>query len=138
MTGNQPGTQVVVTRFECRTRLRVLIVLALHWRVKRAVRVRVSGWLGSATVTDWRSRTVLSISLWHDLRSVYGMGDIPVHVQAARVPRRLGIATVSGIYSYSGDWRRLMFGTPADDHEPLIPTQYRATDEERSLHGESH
>jgi hypothetical protein len=113
-------SQVVVTRFDCRTVRKLVFILALHYRVKPQVRRRADGYVGGKTIVLWRQRTVFSISLWRDLSSIYQMGNISRHILASRVPRQLGVATVCGIYAYNGDWKYLMFGTPSDGvPEPL-------------------
>jgi hypothetical protein len=112
--------QVVITRFDCRTVRKLVRILALHYRVKPQVRRRVDGYLGSKTVVLWRQRTVLSISLWRDLSSIYQMGNVSRHILATRVPGQLGVTTLCGIYAYNGDWKYLMFGTPSSGvPEPL-------------------
>ena len=104
--------QVVVTRFDCRTIPNVLRILALHRRVKPEVRRKADGYLGGKTVVAWRRRSVLSISMWRDLPSMYQMGKVDRHILAARVPARLGVTTSCGVYTYSGEWKHLMFRTP--------------------------
>lgn len=115
--------QVVVTRFECPNLLAVLVVRLLHRRVKRAVRRHASGFLGIRLIVDWRSRTVLSISLWQDLASVYTMGEVSRHVEATRVPGSLGITTACGVFCYAGDWKRVMFGADRVAGSPLHPVR---------------
>lgn len=117
------GGQVVVTRFECRSLLGLAAVLVLHVRLKFDVRRQATGFVGIRVLTDWRDRTVLSISLWQDLGSVYSMGNVPRHVSAARVPGRLGIRTTCGIFCFVGDWRRVMFRGRAENHSPLRPSR---------------
>ena len=100
---------------------RLLLVLALHLRTKSDVRRRATGFLGAKLLVDWRRRTVLNISLWQDLDSIYSMGDVPRHVAAAHLPHRLGVATTCGIFCFVGDWRRVMFGSGWND--PRTPLQ---------------
>jgi hypothetical protein len=115
------GGQVIVTRFECPS-LRVLVyLLALHVRVKRDVRRHAPGLIASRVVVRWRQRTMLSISLWPDLDSVYDMGSVPRHVMGSRIPGQLGVVTSSGVFTFAGDWRRVMFGSPAAPRSPLLP-----------------
>ncbi len=111
----------MITRFECRTIRNMLVVLLLHLRVKRDVRRQARGFLGIVLRRDWRTRTIVSISLGQDMHSVYSMGDVPRHVAAARVPRQLGITTRCGVFCYAGDWRRVMFGTDDETPSPLTP-----------------
>jgi len=47
-------------------------------------------------------RTVLSITLWDSIDSVYGMGGVDRHIMAARLPARLGISTRCGVFCYTG------------------------------------
>jgi hypothetical protein len=118
----QPGGgQVVVTRFECPNALALLAIRIRHGRLKRDVRQAAPGFIAIRTVIDWRRRTMLSISLWRDLDSIYAMGNVPGHVAAARLPQRLGIATTCGIYSLVGDWKRVMFHSDIATRSPLHP-----------------
>jgi hypothetical protein len=96
-------------------------MLALHTRVKRDVRRQGDGLIGSRVIVDWHRRVMLSVSLWPDIASVYSMGNVPRHVEAARVPGRLGIRTTSGVFCFAGDWRRVMFGSPMPPRTPLAP-----------------
>lgn len=130
------GGQVVITRFECPGLLAMLAVLVLHVRVKRDVRRRVPGFIGIVLLRDWRRRTVLSISLWPDVATVYGMGSVSRHVAASRVPGSLGIRTTCGFFCYAGDWRRVMFGTGTDAGSPLAAYQApdRAPDQASGTH----
>jgi hypothetical protein len=112
---------VVITRFECQVLLRLLFLIALHRRLQRDVRRRTNGFVGATAIVDWRNRTLISISLWSDLDAVYSMGQVPSHIEAARLPRRLGIATSCGVYAFAGDWRRVLFGTQAQAQSPLQP-----------------
>lgn len=116
----------MITRFECPSIRSLLVVLALHKRVKRDVRRVADGYLGGATVVSWKTRTVLSISLWQRFDSIYAMGNARAHVLASRVPRRLGVSTSCGIYAYTGEWRRLMFDAPGQEHDPLSATDVAA------------
>ncbi|MEV6929368.1 hypothetical protein AB0M46_33430 [Dactylosporangium sp. NPDC051485] len=112
--------QAMITRFDCGSLGKMLLVQLLHWRVKRDVRRNARGYLGIVLLRDWRHRTVLSISLWKDLRSVYSMGEVPAHISVTRVPAKLGIATSCGVFCYSGDWREVMFGG-GPQRSPLEP-----------------
>lgn len=118
------GGQVVVTRFECGSVSRLLAIRLLHASLKRDVRRTAPGFIAVRTVIDWRRRTMLSISLWENLDSIYAMGNVPRHVSAARVPSALGVATTCGIYYLAGDWRRVMFGSAADTRSPLYPLHH--------------
>lgn len=118
------GGQVVVTRFECGSVSRLLIIRLLHASLKRDVRRTAPGFIAVRTVIDWRRRTMLSISLWENLDSIYAMGNVARHVSAARVPSAMGVATSCGIYSLTGDWRRVMFGSAAETRSPLYPLHH--------------
>jgi hypothetical protein len=111
--------QVMVTRFECPNLAAMVVVMLLHQRVKWQVARRAQGFLGAAMLTDRRTRTVLSVSLWLDIDSVYSMGSVPVHIHATRVPSRLGIQTRAGVFCYAGDWRQVMFGAGEPKPSPL-------------------
>jgi hypothetical protein len=113
------GGQVMITRFECPNRVTMLVVALLHERIKRDVRRRVPGYLGAVMVRDWRRRTVLSVTLWDKIESVYGMGGVDRHIEAARVPARLGIDTRCGVFCYAGDWREVMFHSTHGNPSPL-------------------
>jgi len=111
--------QVMITRFECPHWRAMLTILFLHRRIKRQVAQRATGYLGATTLRSWRTRTVLSVSLWRDLDSVYSMGEVPRHIHAARLPHRLGINTRAGVFCYAGDWRQVMFGADEPKPSPL-------------------
>jgi hypothetical protein len=118
--GASQGGAVVVTRFACHTRRDIVLLWWLHIRLKPAVRVRAPGLLGVRLFIDWRHRIVRSVSLWTDPARLYDMGEVREHVAAARIPRRRGIATSCGVYTYKGDWRKVMFGVePATAMSPL-------------------
>lgn len=115
--------QVVVTRFECPSVAAVLAVRLMHIRVKRDVRRHASGFVGLRLIVDWRRRTVLSISLWQDLASVYTMGQVARHIEATRIPPALGVTTSCGVFCYVGEWMRVMFGGDRVTRSPLHPPQ---------------
>lgn len=112
----------MVTRFECETLGRLIVMLVVHARVKRDVRRQGGGLIGSRTLVDWRRRVLLSISLWPSIESVYSMGNVRRHVIAARLPGRLGVRTACGVFCYAGDWRRVMFRAPAESRSPIVPS----------------
>lgn len=128
------GGQVVVTRFESRSLAGLLTILLLHLRLKYDVRRQARGFVTVKIHLDWRHRTLLSISLWRDLDSVYSMGDVPRHVSAVRLPGGLGVETACGVFCYMGDWRRVMFGGTPTSGSPLRPLRDhpRPTDDQRS------
>ena len=113
----------MVTRFECATLSRLIVMLIVHARVKRDVRRQGGGLIGSRTLVDWRRRVLLSVSLWPSIESVYSMGNVRRHVVAVRLPGRLGIRTTCGVFCYAGDWRRVMFGAPVESQSPIVPSQ---------------
>jgi len=94
-------------------------LLLLHTRIKRDVRRFAPGMLGARTIVDWRHRTLLSVTLWTDITSVYDMGSVARHVSAARIPARLGIRTRCGVFCFVGDWRRVMFRSEVTAASPL-------------------
>ena len=109
----------MITRFECPNLPVMLLLLLLHGRIKRQVARRADGYLGAVMLREWRARTVFSVSLWRDLDSVYAMGEVPRHVHASRLPARLRIRTRAGVFSYTGDWRRVMFDAGGASRSPL-------------------
>jgi len=117
----------VVTHFHCQHRAALVILHLLHRRVKREVRRKVDGCLGVTTLTDWRRGDLRSISLWRNVEDIYQMGEVSSHVLAARVPGRLQVSTQSGVFSYVGDWRRVLFGSSYTDGSPL--TGWRPEDD---------
>jgi hypothetical protein len=117
------GGQVIVTRFECRSRLQLAFMVALHIRVKRAVRIQARGLIASKALVDWRRRTLLSISLWNDLDSIYSMGSVTRHIEATRIARRIGVRTACGVFCFAGDWKRVMFRAGDDHDSPLRPLE---------------
>lgn len=118
--------QVIVTRFECGSRMKLVAMLMLHRRVKRHARRLASGLIGVKTLVDWRDATLLSITLWKDLDSVYSMGEVRQHVAAVRVPGSLGVRTSSGVFCFAGDWRRVMFRSPSEPRSPSHPLPSRS------------
>jgi hypothetical protein len=125
LTASPDAGQVVITRFECPGVVTLLYLLALHVRIKHAVRRQVPGLIATRVVVQWRERTMLSISLWPDLSTIYAMGSVQRHVIGSRVPGRLGVRTSSGVFGFTGDWRRIMFGSPAAAVDPLQPLKYK-------------
>jgi hypothetical protein len=109
----------MITRFECPSLVAMLVIIVLHYCIKRDVRRRVPGYLGAVMTRDWRARAMLSITLWESIDSVYGMGGVNRHIMAARVPARLGISTRCGVFCYAGDWRRVMFDAGVPKPSPL-------------------
>lgn len=115
------GGQVVVTRFECGGLLQLAYLCALHMKVKREVRRHARGLVASRALVDWRRHTLVSVTLWDDLDSVYSMGAVHAHIAASRLPPRMGVRTACGIFCFVGDWRRVMFGAPHVGRSPLRP-----------------
>lgn len=116
------GGQVVVTRFECRSFVQLVYLCALHVKVKREVRRRARGLVASRAIVDWRRHTLVSVTLWDDLDSVYSMGAVKAHIAATRLPPRMGVRTACGIFCFVGDWRRVMFRAPhTAGRSPLRP-----------------
>lgn len=111
----------MVTRFECPNLWALVLILVMHVRLKRDVRRHAIGFLGTARLVDWRSRTLLNVSLWEDMEGVHSMGRVRRHVNATRLPSHLGVATDGGVYSYTGDWRRVIFGAGREGRSPVRP-----------------
>lgn len=105
----EAGERIVVTTFECRSVLKVGILILLHYWLKPLIRRDTIGLIIPTIAIDWRHRRVFSISIWKDLVSIYSMGMCPAHVSAARLPRQLGIITNCVVYAASGDWRAILF-----------------------------
>ena len=80
------GGRVVITRFDCRNRRTILLFLLVHSRIKRDVRQECPGFIAASRVIIWSDRTLLSITLWRDLDSIYDMGGVPRHIFASRLP----------------------------------------------------
>ncbi|MEU8124206.1 hypothetical protein AB0C21_36305 [Spirillospora sp. NPDC049024] len=112
---------IVVTRFECPGLWKLLVLVFLHRRMAREVRRHATGFLGSSLLVGWRTRTLLNVSLWRDMDGVHSMGRVRRHVDATRVPSRLGVATSGGIYSFTGDWKQVMFGIDSEGVSPVRP-----------------
>lgn len=115
---HDPRRQMVLTRFTCPSLYALLLVKLLHYRVRPQIRRVAPGYLGGTTIIQWRSRTLLSLSLWQDLDGVYDMGQARRHVLAARVPSRLGVRTSCDVYACTGEWRHVMFGVPTGGTPP--------------------
>lgn len=126
------GGQTMITRFDCPNLLAMLLLMVLHVRVEHDVRRQATGFVAAFSHRNWRTRTVLSVSLWRDLDSVYSMGAVGRHIYASRIPRRLGIATRCGVFCYAGDWRRVMFGAPASSMSPLVDAAASGSADDRA------
>jgi hypothetical protein len=119
LTPDPSRGQVVITRFECPSLYAMAVIVLQHHRIKRQVARLADGYLGVAMLRSWRSRTILSVSLWRDLESVYTMGRVPRHINGSRLPARLGVRTCSALFCYGGDWRQVMFGAGQAKPSPL-------------------
>jgi hypothetical protein len=115
------GGHVVVTRFECPNLAVLLYLLLLHARVRRDASRQASGLIASRAAVLWRRRTLFSITLWRNLDSIYTIGSVPRHTAATRLPRRFGVSTSSGVFTFTGDARRVLFGSPVESRSPLLP-----------------
>jgi hypothetical protein len=113
------GGEVVITRFDCRTILNVAVLVLVHVAVKQNAKRRCDGLLASTAIVSWKDRRILSISLWRQRSDIFTMGRVQRHIFAARVPHHLGVETSCGVYSYAGDWRRVMFGWDVEHAAPL-------------------
>jgi hypothetical protein len=101
----------------------LLRTLSLHRRVRRDVERHATGFIGVKTLIMWRERTILSISLWENLESIYSMGSVERHILATRRTGPLGIDTSSGVFPFAGDWRRVMFRSSCESCSPLNALQ---------------
>jgi hypothetical protein len=122
--GEAPDSQkgngaIVVTRFECPNAWTLLILLIMHRRMKRDIRRAAPGFVGAKVVVTWSTRTMLNISLWDDTGSIHAMGRVPRHVDATRVPSKLGVRTAGAVYDFAGDWRTVMFDIECPNVSPL-------------------
>lgn len=99
----------MITRFEFTRLPDMLLFISLHRRVNKSAERMCDGLLGVSTLKYWQTLTVLSISVWRNLDSVYQMGDVPLHITASRWPAQRGTVTRCGVYPYSGDWKWVMF-----------------------------
>lgn len=127
------GGILVVTAFHYEHRRQALLIWMLHHRVKHDVSRAASGFLGVGLYHDRRHLVLRSVSLWASFADIYTMGEVASHVEAARLPRRLGIKTRCGIFSYSGDWRALMFGAPIANESPLTTTFTDCQEEDQNV-----
>jgi hypothetical protein len=112
---------VVVTRFECPGLLSLLILLIMHRRLKPEIRRAAEGFLDATTIVDWPGRTLLNISLWDSTESIASMGRVPRHVDATRLPSKLGVHTAGAVFEPAGDWRSVLFGIDCPLTSPLHP-----------------
>lgn len=102
-----------MTTFHCGTIVRTLALARMHWTMKRRVQNAVDGFLDVRLYIDWPQRTIRNVSLWSSKEAISGMGGVPAHVKAVRIPARWGIPTSCGVYEYIGDWRTVLFGGTA-------------------------
>jgi hypothetical protein len=105
----------VITRFDCPSLIKMLIVARLHGRIRRRVRAQIPGFRGVALIKHWSERRLYSVSLWDERSAVLQMGEVRQHVLAARLTRRLGIATSGGVFAYAGDWREVILDDDVRD-----------------------
>jgi len=118
---NPAGGQVVVTRFEC-TSVRTLLAIWLsHIALRSDVRQQATGFVGVKTLVNVRQRTLLNISMWTDIESVYTLGEVRQHGFAVRLARRMGVQTTCGIFCFAGNCQSVMFGVPAAARSPFHP-----------------
>lgn len=110
---------MVITRFECPNKRTVLEILWLHFLLRRRCRRALRSLIDVKAHASWRQRLVLSVSLWSEPTGVLGMGAINEHVRLSRFPSKRGIATSCGVFTFSDDWRNLMFGANAVARSPL-------------------
>lgn len=117
--GADGGGVVVITRFECESLFNLALIWISHLRMKPVMREHVGGFVGAAVMVDYETRVLLNVSLWSDLESVRSMGRVRRHVDATRLPSKLGVSTRAGIFEYSGDWRRVLFNLQCSTVSPI-------------------
>lgn len=110
---------VIVTSFRCQSLLHMLAIMRLHGPMKRRVGEAVVGFIDVHLFIDWRNRTLKSVSLWTTREAACGMGQVPAHIKAARLPGRWGVSTTCGVFEYSGDWKRVLLGGEWEGPSPL-------------------
>lgn len=115
----QDGGVVAVTRFSGASRLQKLALLLLHHRIAREVSRLCPGFIGASHLTNWAGGAFFSITMWRDLDSVYGMGEVTRHIRATRLPIKMGLRTRCGVFAYEGDWKTVMFGAAVETTSPL-------------------
>jgi hypothetical protein len=113
------GGVVVVTRFDCPTYRHLLVIRLMHAVLGRRIRPKLDGLVLSYTRTQVRARRVLSVSVFGQIGDLYQMGQVTTHVNAARIPQKLGVKTSGGVFVYSGDWRKILFDAGTDSVSPL-------------------
>ncbi len=101
--------------------MKLLVIALLHPWIRHQIQREATGLVASSRRILWRERTLLSVSMWQNLDSIYTMGRCGAHVAAARLPHHLGISTSCGIFTLAGDWRRIMFESHASTRSPLRP-----------------
>lgn len=121
-----PGGAIVVTRFDCPTRRRLIQLIWWHWLLRRHCRRKLKALVDVKMFVSWHNRSLRSVSLWSDAPGIYGMGGIDAHVRMTRMPAQRGIATCCGIFRFAGEWRNLMFGAPTHAVSPLTTEPLRA------------
>jgi hypothetical protein len=91
--------------------------LALIWWRNRGLndefQRQIGGPVFSLSRFDLRERRFLSVSMWPDIASLRSLGDVPGHIEAVHTAlklKRAGRANyTSSIYSYSGNWKTLLW-----------------------------
>ncbi len=114
-----PGGVVVVTRFRSPNRRQLLRVIWLHRGLRRRCKRELEKLIDVKLCISWRERTILSVSLWSVADGPFAMGEVEAHVRATRMPAQKGMSTSCGMFTYAGEWRHLMFGTPHESKSPL-------------------
>jgi hypothetical protein len=110
---------VVVTRFDCGTLWRLILMRVVHVVLGRRIRRGLDGLLFTSTITDVGSRRVISVSAFGTLDDLYQMGSVADHIKGAHLVARLKLRTSGGIFPYGGDWRHILFGAPGQSPSPL-------------------
>ncbi len=60
--------QIVVTRFECPNAYSFALIRLLHYAVRRQAKKRALAFRGVAVISSWRTKTMMSITVWDSLQ----------------------------------------------------------------------
>jgi hypothetical protein len=68
---------------------------------------------------DWRLRTYTNLTVWASTERIRDMGQSNRHVAAVKTVAGKRISARSGIFSYTGGWRQVLFDSPASAENPF-------------------
>lgn len=118
------GPVIAVTQFACRSRAELAWVARLHARFARRIRLKVGeALLGDAQIADRPRLAYVNLTVWSTLEGVRAMGHSDLHVRLVKTVVARGIPVHGGIFSYTGDWRTLLFGVEGKPTNPLLSWQ---------------